>query len=312
MKLELTPDAQEMLSKSAEERMDYIAQNTWIDYPNAEFILNQFENLLRFEKNKHRITSHLLVGSTHNGKTSILHRFMELHPAYDLFQDNTSSLTKEFFDQYEATSTPVLYLMAPSEPSESRLYSQILRSMHAPYKEGDSIEKKLSLVEYYLKFLNVEVLIIDEIHNFLSGSTVRQKQVLNAIKNLSNQLQIPILLAGTKDALRAFGSDRQLINRFRPTYIKKWKFDQEYINFLATLLTTIPLKKESDILQAKIRRRILEFSDGCIGDIVALIKHAAIIALENKQEKITEKDIIEAATKASLENLYQNIELKDV
>jgi len=311
MKINLTPDAQEMLSKSAEERMDYIAKNTWIDYPNAEFILNQFENLLRFEKNKHRITSYLLVGSTHNGKTSILLRFMELHPSYDLFQNNTSSLTKEFFNQYEATGTPILYLMAPSEPSESRLYSKILKSINAPYKEGDSIEKKLSLVEYYLKFLNVEVLIIDEIHNFLSGSTVRQKQVLNAIKNLSNQLQIPILLAGTKDALRAFGSDRQLINRFRPTYLKKWKFNQEYTNFLATLLTTIPLKEESDILNTKIGKRLLEYADGCIGDIVALIKQSAILALQNKQEKITEKDIVEAA-KASLENLYQNIELKDV
>lgn len=311
MKIELTPDAQEMLSKSAEERMDYIAQNTWIDYPTAEFVLNQFENLLRFEKNKHRITSYLLVGSSHNGKTSILHRFMELHPSYDLFQENTGSLTKEFFDHYQAVGTPVLYLMAPSEPSESRLYNRILKSINAPYKEGDSVEKKLSLVEYYLKFLNVEVIIIDEIHNILSGSTVRQKQVLNAIKNLSNHLQIPIILAGTKDALRAFGSDQQLINRFRPTYLKKWKYTQEYTNFLATLLTTIPLKEESDILNTKVGKQILEYADGCIGDIVALIKQAAILALQNKKEKITEKDIVHCAN-ISLANLYQNVELKDV
>lgn len=311
MKIELTPDAQEMLSKSAEERMDYIAQNTWIDYPTAEFVLNQFENLLRFEKNKHRITSYLLVGSSHNGKTSILHRFMELHPSYDLFQENTGSLTKEFFDHYQAVGTPVLYLMAPSEPSESRLYNRILKSINAPYKEGDSVEKKLSLVEYYLKFLNVEVVIIDEIHNILSGSTVRQKQVLNAIKNLSNHLQIPIILAGTKDALRAFGSDQQLINRFRPTYLKKWKYTQEYTNFLATLLTTIPLKEESNILNTKVGKQILEYADGCIGDIAALIKQAAILALQNKKEKITEKDIVHCAN-ISLANLYQNVELKDV
>ena len=92
----------------------------------------------------------------------------------------------------------------------------------------DLQEKLLEREQYYLDLLNVDMLIIDEIHNILSGSIAKQKQVLNAIKNLSNHLKIPIVLSGTKDALRAVSTDTQISSRFRPIYLKKWKMDKEF------------------------------------------------------------------------------------
>lgn len=310
-KIVLNPEVKALLSKSNEERIEYITKDRWINYPLAQEIIDTMEKLKTYEKNKSRITSILLVGSSNNGKTSLLNEFMRRNPWYDYHSDNQDKLTKEFYDKYSATGIPALYVLAPSEPSETRLYSNILNSIFALFKERDTIAKKQYLVEYYLDLLNVDMLIIDEIHNILSGSTAKQKQVLNAIKNLSNHLKIPIILSGTKDALRAVSTDTQISSRFRPIYLKKWKMDKEFISLLATFLTTLPLKKESQILTSNIAMEILEISDGYIGDIVGLLKQAAIYAIESGIERITIKEIRECQYN-SMANVNKIISLNEI
>ena len=65
-----------------------------------------------------------------------------------------------------------------------------------------------------MRALSVRMLVLDEIHNILVGSTLKQKQFLNTLKFLSNELQIPIVAAGTKDALQVTRTDDQIANRF--------------------------------------------------------------------------------------------------
>jgi hypothetical protein len=50
----------------------------------------------------------------------------------------------------------------------------------------------------------------------LAGPLLRQRQFLNVIKHLGNELQIPIVAAGTQDAFNAIQTDPQLANRFAP------------------------------------------------------------------------------------------------
>ena len=301
MKIKLTNETQQILDCSIEERIAFISKEKWINYPLAQNIINELEDILKYEQDKTRVTSVLLVGSSHNGKTSILERLIELHPPYDYYATNPEKLTEQFFEKYNATGIPVHYIMAPGEPKETRLYSNILHSLNAPYRESDNVAKKQYLVEYYLKLLNVNMLIIDEIHNVLSGPVARQKQVLNAIKNLSNTLKIPIVLAGTKDALRVISTDTQISSRFRPLYLKKWKMNQDYVNLLATIISTLPLKEDSDILNPKTAQEILNISEGYIGDILGLIKKAAIYALRNQKEYIDFEDIRNCKYSSSLE-----------
>jgi len=309
--IELTQDTKAMLDKSLDEKIAYITKENWINYPLAQNILNQLEDIITYEQGKDRVTSILLVGSSNNGKTSLLKRFAELHPPYDLFKTNPEKLTKEFFEKYHATGIPVKYIIAPSEPSETRLYSTILDSINAPFKDSDNTAKKQYLVEYYLEMLNVNMLVIDEIHNILSGSVAKQKQMLNAIKNMSNNLKIPIILSGTKDALRAISTDTQISSRFRPVYLTKWRMDKDYVALLATILATLPLKKESDILNSKTAQEILNISEGYIGDIVSLLKKAAIYALQNSKEKITINEIKECGY-MSMDNVKKSINLQDI
>jgi hypothetical protein len=58
--------------------------------------------------------------------------------------------------------------------------------------------------------------VIDELHNVLSGSRDRQRRLLNALRWIGNELQIPLVGVGTAEALQAIRSDDQLVNRFEP------------------------------------------------------------------------------------------------
>lgn len=309
----LTDRTKELLDKSDEERMQYISRNVWIDYPIAENIIKKMDNLIRYEKGKSRITSILLVGSSTNGKTSLLEQFETLYPPYDynIEGGRPDWVKDDFFDNHSGIGLPVLYINAPNEPSESRLYTNILNELNAPFKERDTISRKQYLVEYYLNIFNVEMIIIDEIHGILNGSTARQRQTMDAIKILSNRLKIPIVLSGIKDALRAVSTNTQISSRFRPEYLAKWKMNQEYVNLLATLVSMLPLHKESTILNPKAAEEILILSQGYIGEIVDIIKSAALYAITSGSERITLKEIY-SCDHTTLGDVDKDADLLDV
>lgn len=306
-KINLKPRAQFLLNETDEERIKYIKKNKWVNYPKAQEIFNILEDLKKYEKDKSRISSILLVGASTNGKTTLLEEFINKYPPYDNYVKDNEKIKEKFLNEYNAIGIPILYVVAPAEPSETRLYSEILHIIDAPFNDGMSISRKQHLVEHYLKILNVEMVIIDEIHNILSGSVARQKQIMNAIKNLSNTLKIPIVLSGIKDALRALSTDEQIISRFRPVFLPRWKENKELINLVSTFISSFPLKKQSTV-NASLIKELLEISQGYIGDISELLKEAAIYAIRTKSEIITLQEIKKCKFR-SLEKADKNSKL---
>lgn len=313
MSIQLTEETAKLLSASNKERIEYINQEYWIDYPIAQNILDKMEDIYNFGYGKTRYISMLLVGGSNNGKTSLLKQFIERHLPYDynIEGEQPEWITNEFFDKYTGIGRPVLYVISPTEPSESRLYSIILEQLNIPYKTRDSLDVKAKLVEYYLRALNVRVLIIDEIHNILNGSPAKQKQIMSAIRDLSSTLKMPVILAGVKEALRAVNTEDQISSRYRPEYLTKWKMDKDYISLLATIISKLPLKKQSTIMNTEDAQEILNVCNGYIGEIVNLIKVAAVYAIKTGIERITIKEIKECGFN-TLQNIHKTMNLKDI
>lgn len=309
----MTEETKKILNSSDEERIEYINKEYWIDYPIAKNILEKMEDIYKYQYGQTRPTSILLVGSSNNGKTSLLKEFIKTHPPYDYNIDGEKPdwITDEFFDKYTGIGRPVVYIISPTEPSETRLYSIILEQLNVPYKARDTLDTKANLVEYYLKALNVKVLIIDEIHNILNGSPARQRQIMGAIRDLSSKLTMPVILSGVKDALRAINTEDQISSRYRPEYLTKWKMDKEYVSLMATVVSKLPLKKQSTILNKDDASEILELCNGYIGEIVNLIKSAAIYAIKSGSERVTIKEIKECGFN-TLENVHKTMNLKDI
>lgn len=268
----LNPQAREALSLPDDKRIERMKVSRWIGYPRAKQIIDQLEELLAHPK-KHRMPCLLIVGETNNGKTMIVNRFLNLHPAFD----NTDG---------EGAVVPVLLIQSPPVPDEGRFYNSILEAIFHPYKENDRPPKKQFQVLNALRRVNLQVLIIDELHNLIAGNLNKQRAFLNTIKYLTNELQIPIVGVGTNDALVALRTDPQLANRFEPTKLPRWEQGTEYLQLLASFERMLPLKKPSNLIGESVSIKLLSMSEGLIGELSSILGKAAEFAIRNGAEKI--------------------------
>jgi type II secretory pathway predicted ATPase ExeA len=288
----LTPETREMLEKSNAERIKFIEHARFIPYKTAKEILNKMEELLVLPK-RDRMPSLLIVGTSNNGKTSIVKHFFRKHPPTEGIDED---------------AMPVVYVQAPYEPNVGMFYDKILEALIVPFKQSDPASKKEREIKYYFRHLGTKMLIVDEIHNILSGSVAKQRSFMNAVKNLNNELAIPIVLVGIKDALHAVSTDLQISSRFRPMVLPRWTFDKEYLLLLARLERTLPLKKPSNLAQNReVAELILDSSEGLIGEIVERVMEAAVMAVETGSEKIGANEIKQCDLSKPSERLSRNL-----
>ena len=263
------------LDRPDTERITYIRSPRWFGYPVAQQIMEQLENLLTHPKS-HRMPNLLIIGDTNNGKTMLVKRFCNRHKP----DDNPDG---------EAAVVPVLFVQAPPMPDESRFYNAILELLFAPYKPGDRADRKQFQTIKLLKAVGLKMLVIDEIHHILAGTMTKQKVFLNVIKYLGNELEVPIVGVGTRDAFRAIQTDPQLSNRFDRALLPRWNNDEEYLSLLATFERAIPLRHPSNLIDGALADKIYSMSEGYLGEISSLLVDAAVKAIETKQEHIDKK-----------------------
>ncbi|MBV5269086.1 MAG: TniB family NTP-binding protein [Afipia sp.] len=271
----LRDKAAEYLRRADAERIDYIRSPKWIGYDRANEILNRLEALLAHPKS-HRMPNLLVIGDTNNGKTMLVRRFCKRYPA----DDNKEG---------EAAKVPVLFVQAPPVPDEGRFYNAILELLFAPYKPSDRVDRKQFQAIKLMKAVGLRMLVIDEIHHILAGNLTHQKIFLNVIKFLGNELEIPIVGVGIRDAFRAIQTDPQLSNRFKRATLPRWKNDDEYVRLLMTFERMIPLRNPSRLDDPALADRIFAMSEGSIGEISDLLVEAAVFAVTSGNEVIDRK-----------------------
>jgi GTPase SAR1 family protein len=271
----LLPKAATYLDRPDAERIAYIRSPRWIGYPRAQETLDRLETLLSHPKS-HRMPNLLIIGDTNNGKTMLVQRFCNRHKP----EDNPDG---------EAAIVPVLFMQAPPVPDESRFYNAILELLFAPYKSGDRADRKQFQAIKLLRAVGLKMLVIDEIHHILAGNMTKQRAFLNVIKYLGNELEVPIVGVGTRDAFRAIQTDPQLSNRFDRVMLPLWTNDDEYLRLLTTFERAIPLRLPSNLIDGALADRIYAMTEGYIGEVARLLVEAAVHAVKGKKERIDKK-----------------------
>lgn len=263
------------LDRPDEERINYIRSPRWIGYDAANSILDRLESLLTHPKT-HRMPNLLIVGNTNNGKTMLVKRFCSRHPP----EDNKEG---------QSFVVPVLFVQAPPVPDEGRFYNAILDLLFAPYKPSDRVDRKQFQAIKLMREVGLRMLIIDEVQHILAGNLTRQRTFLNVIKFLGNELEIPIVGVGTKDAFRALQTDTQLANRFDHAKLPRWKNGDDFIRLLMTFEQMLPLRKPSMLDEPVLADRIYSMSEGYIGEISRLLVEAAVAAVKTGKESIDKR-----------------------
>ena len=270
----LLPQIRPLADAPAELRIRRIRTDRWIGYARAEAALSAMEDLLTFPK-RTRMPNLLLVGPSNNGKTMIVEKFRREH-----MRDAEADVREG------AITVPVLKVQMPPAPDERRFFSAVLEALGAPDRSNDRLAAKQDMAMRMLRATCVRLLVIDEVHNILSGSRDQQRRFLNLLRWLGNELQIPLVAVGTSDALRAIQSDDQLANRFTPFRLPPWCLDAEYLRMLNTLEAMLPLRERSGLEEPAFAQKILAAAEGVLGEVVNLVTTAAVAAVGSGEERI--------------------------
>lgn len=268
----LIPSAQKTAQLPNAERIARIRADRWIGYTQAQKALAKLEDLFTHPE-RQRMPNLLIVGPTNNGKTMLVEKFRRQHPV-------TTS------DDTQTEQIPILAMQMPSEPTISRFYTMLLYSLNAPSFRSRRVSDLEELSLRILRQVGLRMLVIDELHNVLAGSGPQQRQFLNLLRFLGNELRIPLVCVGTKEAYLAIRSDDQLENRFEPFSLPLWTLDDEFSSLLASFAAVLPLRRASQLHLPDIAHYILSKSEGTIGEITTLLTRSAILAVETGSECI--------------------------
>ena len=224
----------------------------------------------------------LLVGPTNNGKTMIVEKFRREHP-------------QKLFGTGSVALVPVLKIQMPAGPDEHRFLTAIVETLAMDRNASSRLAVLQSQVLETMRRKQTRMLVVDELHNILSGTPPQQRRLLNLIRWLGNELQIPLIGVGTVEALRAVQSDDQLANRFEPFALPLWSDDDDFRRLLNTLEAVLPLRKRSDLDDPALANRIYAAGEGILGEIIAIVMRGAVEAVRSGSECITARTI-EAAS----------------
>lgn len=267
----LIPSAQKIVMLPAVERIQRVRADRWIGYPKAVAALDKLEALLNWPS-KQRMSNLLIVGPTNNGKSMIIEKFRRTHPP---------------ITGLDSEKIPVLSVQMPSEPSIKRFYSALLMAIGAPTRPRQQLAELEQQALNLLRAVKVQMLVIDELHNIIAGASSSQREFLNLLRFLGNELRIPLVGVGTKEAYLAIRTDDQLENRFEPIVLPVWQEGSELESLLASFVAILPLRRPSLIATSDMASYLLTRTEGTIGELAQLLICATITAIESGEESIT-------------------------
>ncbi|UOO77377.1 TniB family NTP-binding protein [Neisseria sp. Dent CA1/247] len=260
-------------ASSDSERINFARTPRWIAHAQAKAILQQLEDLLTFPK-RPRMPNLLLVGEPNNGKTTLINKFCSIHG--EPYETEDMDLV-----------IPIVKIEAPSTASEKALYIAILEKMVAPYRDSATAEVLYTQCLHLMRTYAVKMLVIDEFHSMFSGSARKQREMMNALKRLCNELQIPIVGVGTPSASDILYTDSQFRSRFDIIHLELWENNDEFREIVATFESCLPLKKPSKLSQKALSSQIHRMTKGNLGNLSNLLSACAVEAIRNHQETIT-------------------------
>ena len=271
----LLPEYQHIATRDAEERIQFMAEPRWIEYSAATKILRELKRLLDLSV-RTKMQNMLIVGEPNNGKTTLVRTFREMHG-------------QPYINEQEVSVKPVIIAEAPPSADEKGLYISILERLETPYRVTATARDLRFRTINLLRDCHTKMLVIDEFHSLLTGSTRKQHELMNTVKMLCNELAIPIIGVGTQEAVQVLHTDPQHASRFDVARLPAWKPDKEFQRLLQSFEKILPLRKKSEIQYPDLAVLIHTICGGNIGNLNRLLVECATQAIRSGTEQINKK-----------------------
>jgi Bacterial TniB protein len=272
----LTAAAAQLLAESNANRIRAVLAERWVHYPRASQVLQILNRLVDHPRTT-RMPSIAIYGDSGMGKTMIMEKFRREHPP--LFDGDAG-----------VERSRVLALQMAGKPGERRLYAQILTALGAPQNPRATVVDLEQVALRLLRAVDLQVLVLDEVHNILAGTFREQRVVLNTLRYLSNELKLSLVCFGVNEAREAISGDVQLARRFEEFPLPRWSADDGFEQLVRAIIRNLPLR-QATVLTARAARRILQSTDGLTAKVFRMLNELAVEAIETGAERITDEAI---------------------
>ena len=259
------------LDRSTEERIAYIQSPRWIGHQVAIQSHERFAELLSRPPSL-RTRGLMLVGPYANGKTMIAERFAVGHLR-------------------TAEQQRVWMVQTREGAGLAHFYGSILQALRAPTGSSRDVGRKAEQVDHLLDCLKPRILIFDEFHNALRGRACDVEAVLAFLRRIGRQFDISPVLIGEVAVYDFVNQTAEMATRFDLHAVPRWRYGEEFLALLDSLEGALPLARASNLSDEPLARRIFLLSEGLIGEIVALVSAAAVVAVRSGEERISKSGI---------------------
>lgn len=193
----------------------------------------------------------------------------------------------------EPPHIPVLYWHCPENLSVSRLFTGLLELMQYQATRG-RIPELRSRVSHVLGSCQVEMIILDEAQRISAPA-------MSEIRDISDILEIAVVLVGTDRLNTVVQRDDQVLYRFLSAY-RFSRLDTEGLQEMTALWEEhiLQLPEASNLTNDKAQRLLLQATRGYIGVLDQILCESAIRTLQMKQSRITLPTLRQVVKECSL------------
>ena len=193
----------------------------------------------------------------------------------------------------EAPHIPILYWHCPENLSVSRLLAGLLELTQHQANRG-RIPDLRARVYQVLESCQVEMIIFDEAQRVSA-------QAMSEIRDISDILEIAVVLVGTDRLNTVIQRDDQVLYRFLSAY-RFSRLETEELQEMTALWEehVLPLPEASNLTNDKAQRLLLQATRGYIGVLDQILCEAAIQTLQMRKPRITLQTLRQVVKECSL------------
>ena len=262
----LRPAARELVHANRGAKLSYLMADQLIGYPAAKAVENALRELIEYPRCG-LLPNILLSGPSRNGKTSVMKR-----------------IQKEYANVDAVGSVPVMPIVIvnmPSPPNEKEFWASILRVMLGRVPPRAQTYALKSQALDLIRYSRCRALAIDEFQHVLEGTRRERDQMLGLIKNLSNELEIPLVCLGLPEVKTVLLDDQQYAGRFASFTLPPWQLNGDFRRLVDNFERLLPLSMPSNLSNDENVRLIYDRSNGgLLGWVWLRIREAARVAIE--------------------------------
>ena len=269
----LPEDVRPLATLDSEQRIAHIRAKRWVDYPHAARTLRRLEEIY-VQPRSERMENLLLIGQSGMGKTMLVRKF-ERYSSVALKGTGTFRLQ------------PVVVMLMPHDPTAPRFFLQLLKAVGVPPMDTfEGSAPRETTVLRVMKDLQTKVIVIDELNSVLAASPRQQRQFLQLLRWLSNELRVALVGVGVPETRHALLSDDQLRSRFMHLELPTWEEGADFKRFVTHLIWSLPLRAPSPIDSARVMQLLVGRTGGITLGVCKAIERAAIAAIRSGIERV--------------------------